>query len=62
MGLEHAHEIMNGREISILRRSDRSSETRLAMLQAELVFDLIEEIRWLRNDLNNLNQNKMAKQ
>ncbi|MGZ4932536.1 MAG: hypothetical protein ACXV6K_08265 [Halobacteriota archaeon] len=61
MSLEHAQQIMRS-EGKVLAGKMHNPEMRSRMLVAELVLDLIEEIRWLRNDLNNLNQNRMVKQ
>ncbi len=57
MSLEHAQRILKS-ESKVLAGKMHNPEMRSRMLVAELVVDLIEEIRWLRNDLDNLDQNE----
>ncbi len=58
MSLENAQEIMQRAFISTLRHGTSSIEESLALAQIDLLYDLIEEVRWLRNDLYMLNPNK----
>ncbi|MGZ4914824.1 MAG: hypothetical protein ACXV3T_07930 [Halobacteriota archaeon] len=50
MSLEHAQEVMQ-RVVFKSLRHETSTEEGIALAQADLLYDLIEEIRWLRNDL-----------
>ncbi len=50
MSLEHAQEVMQRAVFKSLRH-EASIEEGIALAQADLLYDLIEEIRWLRNDL-----------
>ncbi len=50
MGLEHARLILDDIKANLIGNYDK--ETRLVATQAELILDLIEEIRALRDDLD----------
>ena len=50
MSLEHAQEVMQRAVFKSLRH-EASTEEGIALAQADLLYDLIEEVRWLRNDL-----------
>jgi len=50
MSLEHAQEVMQ-RVVFKSLRHEASIEEGIALAQADLLYDLIEEVRWLRNDL-----------
>ncbi len=57
MSLENAQEVMQRAFIHTLRRGTSSIEESLALAQVDLLYDLIEEVRWLRNDLYMLKPN-----
>ncbi len=50
MSLEHAQEIMEKAFFKTLRH-EATIEENLSLAQVDLLYDLIEEVRWLRNDL-----------
>ncbi len=60
MSLEHAQDMMNGKirpsTIETLATQWLGSERHIQMLQARLLLDLIEEVRWLRTGLYNIDR------
>ncbi|MGZ7179912.1 MAG: hypothetical protein ACXVIB_03775 [Halobacteriota archaeon] len=58
MGLEHAQHIRREQSVAVKASRAFSAEARVSLLVADLIIDLIEEVRWLRTDLYNQNQNK----
>lgn len=50
MSLEHAQDVMQ-RAFLKAPRHEATVEESFALAQVDLLYDLIEEVRWLRNDL-----------
>lgn len=56
MSLEHAQEVLKKQEELTKGMSDKNDIR--AVLTSQILVDLIEEVRLLRNDLSKLNQNE----